>query len=70
MPAYSYLQEITSHFSNSSKQSWKMPRGSLKHLCCPREWDKYIKISVSKQKGIFSGSIVLLNKTVWCLNDF
>lgn len=53
MPAYSNLQDITSHFSNSYKQSWKMPRGSFKYLCCPRDWDKYIKINVSLNRKVF-----------------
>lgn len=71
MPAHSYLQEITSHFRNISKQSWRMLRSSLKRMHWPREWDKYVKINVSLNRKIFlSGSILLLNKTAWCLNDF
>lgn len=71
MPDHSYFKEITSHFRNNSKQSWKMLRSSFKHMHWPREWDKYIKINVSLNRKIFlSGSILLRNKTVWCLNDF
>lgn len=71
MSAYSYLQKTTSHFRNISQQSWRMPRGSFKRMHCPTEWDKYIKINVSLNRMIFlSGSILLLNKTVFCLNYF
>lgn len=67
----SYLQEITSHFRNLSKQIWRILRGSFKHIHCPREWDKYIKINVSLNRKLFlSESILLLNETAWWLNYF